>query len=357
MPILSDSDFKKYRKILKFKPMLKETGPSSQDLHIGQVYLPPKIPQDRKSMEEILDSPAVEFVKKLDKMPMKTRGSDNFWYLEPKGYYLATTVETVTLPEQFNIDVDSRSSWARLGLRVSHADDDLNSHRKNFVGKILLMLSVQDKPILLRPKDRICQAAVYDYLNPLGNSELLDVLRAGDIGCYKAMPTNQGVAKAPIWNIANSSILLTLSEDIKKFVGHEIDPKADNSQSYRTINIARGCDVGNNRFYLGSSNETTCIGSKYVGMLREIFDAPQRARVHANAGFIDPGFEGTITLEQYIPSPLLSIIFPNMQMGELEIHELLSPCEKPYKSKYSGQHGTTISRAHLDYNTQKGRSK
>jgi len=356
MPILSDADFKKYRKILKFEPMLKETGPSSQDLHISQVYLPPKPPQDHESFEAMVNAPAVDFVKRLDKMPLKSRNSDSFWYLEPKSYYLATTVETVTLPEQFNIDVDSRSSWARMGLRVAHADSDLNSYRKNFTGKILLMLTVQDKPILLRPKDRICQAAVYDYLKPLRNNELLDVLTTGDIGCYKIMPENLSVAKAPLWNIEASSLLLTLNEDIKKFVGHEIDPKANNSQSYRKINISQGCDVGNNNFYLGSSNETICIGNKYVGMLREIFAEPQRARVHANAGFIDPGFEGTITLEQYIPGPLLSIIFPNMQMGELEIHELLSPCKKPYKSKYSGQQGTTIGKSHLDY-TQKGKSK
>ena len=38
-----------------------------------------------------------------------------------------------------------------------------------------------------------------------------------------------------------------------------------------------------------------------------------------------------------------------MKNGEIKIHPLKTECTKPYKSKYSGQRGATVSKASEDY--------
>lgn len=352
MPIFSDTDFYKHRKTVKFKPWIKDPGPASQDLHIGKVFRAPKsCPETREDLEYELSMPAKDFIKKLEPLPLKGTGKDRFWLIEPKDYYIAVAAEHITLPEQFSVDVDSRSSWARHGLRVMHCDDAMNSHRRNYEGPILLNLTSQDKPILLRPKDRVCQAVVYDYLDFVQNKDIHALLKSGELKCYKKKNLADGDLIVDWWDIENHALCLTLNKNIKKFIGHRIDPKQDVSKFYTTIDVSGGYRVGKQRFFLGSSNETLYIGNGYVGILREIFSSPSFVRVHANAGYIDPGFEGTITLEQHIPDAdsIEDVIFKNMQMGEVEIHKLMSPCTKPYKSKYSGQHGTTVSMAHLDY--------
>lgn len=71
--------------------------------------------------------------------------------------------------------------------------------------------------------------------------------------------------------------------------------------------------------------------------------------VHVTAGFIDPGFEGQITLEivNFNPRPIW--IRPGMRIAQLVFHELRTAAANPYRGKYQGQTGTTASRAHVDF--------
>lgn len=63
------------------------------------------------------------------------------------------------------------------------------------------------------------------------------------------------------------------------------------------------------------------------------------------AGFCDPGFEGTITLEISNQSNLAVAIYPGMYICQVAIEELSSPAEVPYnkrkKSLYLKQKGPT----------------
>jgi dCTP deaminase len=74
--------------------------------------------------------------------------------------------------------------------------------------------------------------------------------------------------------------------------------------------------------------------------------------LHATAGFIDPGFHGTITLELSLVSPRPLILYPGMKIGQLAFYSLSSPAMKPYGtaglgSHYQDQEGPTISRYEL----------
>lgn len=75
---------------------------------------------------------------------------------------------------------------------------------------------------------------------------------------------------------------------------------------------------------------------------------------HSTAGFIDPGFEGHITLELSNMATLPVALWPGMKIGQLCFFRLSSPAAAPYGSegnlnRYRGQRGPTASRSHLNF--------
>lgn len=67
-----------------------------------------------------------------------------------------------------------------------------------------------------------------------------------------------------------------------------------------------------------------------------------------NAGWVDPGFEGEITLELYNASDKPILLEAGRRVGQLVFAQLDCPAENPYRGKYQKQRGATGSRAHLD---------
>jgi dCTP deaminase len=75
---------------------------------------------------------------------------------------------------------------------------------------------------------------------------------------------------------------------------------------------------------------------------------------HSTAGFIDPGFQGHVTLELSNVATLPIKLWPGMKIGQLCFFRLTSPAEEPYGSqshgsRYQGQRGPTPSRSSLNF--------
>jgi dCTP deaminase len=71
--------------------------------------------------------------------------------------------------------------------------------------------------------------------------------------------------------------------------------------------------------------------------------------IHSTAGFIDPGWDGHVTLELSNVANLPITIYFGMKIGQLSFMELSEPAAAPYGSaglgsKYQGQRGPTPSR-------------
>jgi deoxycytidine triphosphate deaminase len=71
--------------------------------------------------------------------------------------------------------------------------------------------------------------------------------------------------------------------------------------------------------------------------------------IHSTAGFIDPGWDGHVTLELSNVANLPITIYPGMKIGQLSFVQLSEAAERPYGSegigsKYQGQGGPTPSR-------------
>lgn len=67
-----------------------------------------------------------------------------------------------------------------------------------------------------------------------------------------------------------------------------------------------------------------------------------------NAGWVDPGFEGAITLELYNANSAPMRIEAGRRICQLVIAQADQAVEHPYRGKYQGQRHTTGSRIHLD---------
>jgi dCTP deaminase len=74
--------------------------------------------------------------------------------------------------------------------------------------------------------------------------------------------------------------------------------------------------------------------------------------IHMTAGFIDPGFEGVLTLEIYNAGPSTVKLYPGMRIGQLRFEKTEIP-EKTYDKKndvkYKGFLEHNMSRQNFDY--------
>jgi dCTP deaminase len=71
--------------------------------------------------------------------------------------------------------------------------------------------------------------------------------------------------------------------------------------------------------------------------------------IHSTAGYVDPGWDGYLTLELSNVANLPITIYPGMRIGQISFFRLGAPAEAPYGSagrgsKYQGQRGPTPSR-------------
>ena len=103
-------------------------------------------------------------------------------------------------------------------------------------------------------------------------------------------------------------------------------------------------------FVLGSTREYVKLPHDLVARLEGKSSLGRLGLlIHSTAGYVDPGFEGHLTLELSNVANLPITIYPGMKIGQLALFRLSSPAEVPYGSdrigsKYQGQSGPTASR-------------
>ena len=103
-------------------------------------------------------------------------------------------------------------------------------------------------------------------------------------------------------------------------------------------------------FVLGSTLERITLPTDLVARLEGKSSLGRLGLlIHSTAGFIDPGWDGHVTLELSNVATLPITIYYGMKIGQLSFVQLTEPAETPYGSgslgsKYQGQRGPTPSR-------------
>jgi dCTP deaminase len=106
-------------------------------------------------------------------------------------------------------------------------------------------------------------------------------------------------------------------------------------------------------FLLGATLETVRIPVDLVARLEGRSSLGRLGIViHSTAGYVDPGFEGTLTLEISNLANLPIGLIPGMRIGQVSFMQMTTPAERPYGpargSKYHGQRLPTASRLNVD---------
>lgn len=107
-------------------------------------------------------------------------------------------------------------------------------------------------------------------------------------------------------------------------------------------------------FVLGSTVERVRIPDDLVARLEGRSSLGRLGVViHSTAGYIDPCFEGNVTLEISNLANLPIALYPGMRIGQISFQQMTTAAERPYGpargSKYSGQQLPTASRLYLDF--------
>ena len=107
-------------------------------------------------------------------------------------------------------------------------------------------------------------------------------------------------------------------------------------------------------FVLGSTRERIRLADDIVSRVEGKSSLGRLGLlIHSTAGFIDPAWDGAITLELSNVNTIPITLYPGMRVGQLSFFPLSSPAERPYGSpelgsSYQGQTGPTPSRYRLD---------
>jgi dCTP deaminase len=108
-------------------------------------------------------------------------------------------------------------------------------------------------------------------------------------------------------------------------------------------------------FVLGSTLERVALPDDLVARLEGKSSLGRLGLlIHSTAGYVDPGWDGYLTLELSNVANLPITIYPGMKIGQISFFRLTTAADAPYGSdgagsKYQGQRGPTPSRFFRDF--------
>jgi dCTP deaminase len=101
-------------------------------------------------------------------------------------------------------------------------------------------------------------------------------------------------------------------------------------------------------FVLGSTLERVALPDDLVARLEGKSSLGRLGlMIHSTAGYVDPGWDGYLTLELSNVANLPITIYPGMKIGQISFFRLTTAADRPYGaagSKYQGQRGPTASK-------------
>lgn len=137
-----------------------------------------------------------------------------------------------------------------------------------------------------------------------------------------------------------------------------IDPSMDSSEFFFDIRPPQGSAVSlePGAFALGSTYEVIALGPNIAAQIEGKSSLGRLGlQVHATAGFIDPGFDGQVTLELSNVGSMPIFLYPGMKVAQILFYLLPEPATILYGSHSAGSHyqnqaGPTLSKSHQNFN-------
>ena len=165
--------------------------------------------------------------------------------------------------------------------------------------------------------------------------------------------------------IQPSSVDLHVDRYFRVFRNHSqrvIDVKEDQEELAELVE-AREDDaliLHPGEFVLGATAERIGLPDDLVGRLEGKSSLGRLGLlIHSTAGFVDPGFDGYLTLELSNVANLPITVYPGMKIGQISFLRMTTAADRPYGSsslgsKYQNQRGPTPSRYFENFRPRDG---
>lgn len=160
--------------------------------------------------------------------------------------------------------------------------------------------------------------------------------------------------------IQPSSVDVRLERMFRLFDNHKyghIDPSTAQPDLTRLVEVdpEEPFVLHPGEFVLGATYESVTLPADIAARLEGKSSLGRVGLLtHSTAGFIDPGFQGQVTLELSNMASLPIKLWPGSKIGQLCFFRLSSPAQHGYgsaahQSRYQGQRGPTASRGYENF--------
>ena len=122
----------------------------------------------------------------------------------------------------------------------------------------------------------------------------------------------------------------------------------DSEIRYRTI-ASESYVLLPNQFVLATTMEYFVLPDDVTAFVEGRSSLGRLGLFIQNAGWVDPGFQGEITLELYNANRCAIELKAGRRVGQLVFARMDGAALRPYRGKYQGQQGATGSRISLDH--------
>lgn len=108
-------------------------------------------------------------------------------------------------------------------------------------------------------------------------------------------------------------------------------------------------------FALGTTVERIGLPNDVVGRLEGKSSLGRLGLlIHSTAGYVDPGWDGRLTLELSNVANLPIVLSPGMKIGQISFSRMTTEVDRPYgspglRSRYQGQENATPSKMHQNW--------
>lgn len=168
----------------------------------------------------------------------------------------------------------------------------------------------------------------------------------GNRGLEALVPTGSEIGPASVDMTLSDYILVPVQSSRAVRLGHRIQYKLVRFTDERPFILVPGA------FVLAATRESFLLPDSVCGFVQGRSSIGRIGLTVQNAGFVDPGFIGTITLELVNEGRQPIALVPKYRIAQLVMLDVRD-CDMPYQGKYNGQVKPTGSRMFMDKEVMK----
>lgn len=156
------------------------------------------------------------------------------------------------------------------------------------------------------------------------------------------------VKNVDMQNVQPSSVDITLSRSFAKMQKTGKTYELKDELPYKQFEDVDYIVIHPHEFILATTREHFVFPDNICGFVEGRSSIGRLGLFIQNAGWIDAGFEGEITLELYNASENTYVLRAGQRVGQVVFAQMDQMAENPYRGKYQGQTGATVSRISQD---------